>query len=70
MVPSGSYTARIRALNPDGRYLTGNPRLAVMLRSALTTRFTDKSATFAFARETREDLLALKEMIEDGSRTG
>lgn len=66
MVPSGSYADRIRALNPNGRYLTGNPRLAVMLRSVLTTRYTDKTATFAFARESRQELSALKEMIEQG----
>ena len=37
-----------------------------MLRSLLTTWFTSKTATFAFAGETREELLALKEMIEGG----
>ena len=37
-----------------------------MLRSVFTTRFTDKTATFAFAQETKEELLALKKMIEDG----
>ncbi len=66
MVPGSSYSASIRALNPGGRYLCGNPRLSVMLRSVLTTRFSNKTASFAFARETREELLALKEMIEAG----
>jgi NADPH:quinone reductase-like Zn-dependent oxidoreductase len=37
-----------------------------MLRSIITTRFSDKTATFAFARESKDELLALKEMIEDG----
>lgn len=66
MVPSSSYRASIKALNPNGRFLSGNPRLSVMLRCVLTTRFTDKSARFAFARETEEELLTLKKMIEDG----
>ncbi len=66
MVPGSSYTACIKALNPNGRYLSGNPRLSVMLRSVFTTRFTDKTAVFAFARETRQELVALKEMIEEG----
>lgn len=66
MVPHGSYDARIRALNPGGRYLCGNPRFLVMLRSVLTNRFTDKTASFAFAGETRQELRALKEMIEEG----
>ena len=66
MVPGSSYTACINALKPDGRYISGNPRLSVMLRSILTTRFTKRTARFAFARETKEELLELKEMIEDG----
>ncbi len=66
MVPGSSYTACLQALSPNGRYLSGNPRLSVMLRSLLTTWFTSKTATFAFAGETREELLALKEMIEGG----
>jgi len=64
MVPGSLFSGCIRALNPGGRYLSGNPRLSVMFRSVWTNRFTDKSASFAFARETKEELLALKEMIE------
>lgn len=66
MVPGSSYSRCISALPAKGRYLAGNPRLSVMLRSILTTRLTDKTASFAFAGETREELLALKEMIEKG----
>ena len=66
MVPGSSYTACIKALNTNGRYFSGNPRISVMLRSVFTTRFTNKTARFAFARETKEELLVLKEMIEDG----
>ena len=66
MVPRSSYSGCIRALNPGGRYLCGNPRLSVMLRSVMTSRFTNKTARFAFARETKEELLSLKAMIEAG----
>lgn len=66
MVPGSSYAACIKALSPDGRYLSGNPRLTVMLRSVFTTWFTKKTARFAFARETKAELSALKEMIESG----
>ena len=69
MVPHGSYSKRIKALGPGGRYLTGNPRFSVMLRSPFTNRFSDKSASFAFARETREELDTLREMIDAGSIT-
>ncbi len=66
MVARSSYSGCVGALTPKGRYLMGNPRLSDMLRSVVTSVFTDKKAFFAFAGETKEELLALKEMIEDG----
>ncbi len=66
MVAGSSYSGCVATLNPKGRYVMGNPRLWDMLRSAVTSVFTDKKAVFAFAGETEEELLALKEMIEDG----
>lgn len=66
MVPGSSYSRCIKALHPRGRYLAGNPRLSVMLRSLVTSWFTTRTARFAFAGETPEELLALKQMIEEG----
>ena len=66
MVASSSFSDCINALNPKGRYLMANPRLSHMLRAVLTSAFTNKKAIFAFARETEEELLALKQMIEEG----
>lgn len=66
MVAGSSYSACIKLLNANGRYLSGNPRLSTMIRSPFTTRFTDKTASFAFAGEKKEELSALREMIEDG----
>ncbi|MDH3708315.1 MAG: NAD(P)-dependent alcohol dehydrogenase [Cyclobacteriaceae bacterium] len=66
MVASSSYKGCMGLLEPEGRYLLGNPRLSDMLRSSWTSKFTDKNVIFAFARETEEELLALKEMIEAG----
>jgi NADPH:quinone reductase-like Zn-dependent oxidoreductase len=66
MVSGSSYSASIKALSPDGRYFSGNPRLSVMLRSVFTTRFTNKTARFAFAGESLEELHTLKEMVESG----
>lgn len=66
MVAKNSYSACVKALNPKGRYLMANPRISDMLRSVLTSKFTDKTAIFAFAEEKEEELLALKEMIEGG----
>ena len=67
MVPGSGLPAAIRALRPGGRYLNGNPRLSVLLRAPFVRRFTGKTATCAFARETKDELLALKAMIEEGA---
>jgi len=67
MVAQNSYSNCVNSLNPKGRYLLGNPRILDMLRSVLTSKFTDKTAIFSFAGEKKEELLALKEMIEAGT---
>ena len=66
MVAKSSYSRCMNVLNPKGRYLMANPRLSDMLRSVLTSGFTDKTAIFVFAGEKEEELLALKAMIEQG----
>jgi NADPH:quinone reductase-like Zn-dependent oxidoreductase len=67
MVPGSSYGACIGALNAKGRYLSGNPRFTVMLRCPFTTWFSDKTAKFAFAKESVQELIDLREMIESGT---
>lgn len=66
MIPGRSLTTAIRALRPGGRYLHGNPRLSILIRAPFVQWFTKKTATCAFARETRDELLAVKALIEDG----
>lgn len=66
MVAGSDYTAMIRALTPGGRYLMANPRLSDMLRTVLTSKTSRKQAIFRFAAEKEQELLTLKEMIEDG----
>jgi len=66
MVAKSSYSECVKILNSKGRYLIANPRISDMLRSVLTSKFTDKTAIFVFAGEKEEELLALKEMIEEG----
>lgn len=66
MVAQSSYAGCIKSLKPGGRYLMANPRLSDMLRSVISSKFTDKEVFIAFAGEKEEELLMLKEMIEDG----
>ena len=69
MVPGSSLRAAIRALRPGGRYVNGNPRLSILIRAPFVRWLTSKTATCAFAGETRDELLALKAMIEAGAIT-
>jgi NADPH:quinone reductase-like Zn-dependent oxidoreductase len=39
---ASSYSQCIKALNPNGRYVMANPRVSDMLRSVMTSKFTDK----------------------------
>lgn len=66
MVPNSSFAACMSVLKDDGRYFTGNPRLSVMLRCLWVSRFSERTASFAFARETLEELDTLTQMIEAG----
>lgn len=67
MVVGSSYSDCIACLNPGGRYQMGNPRVSDMFRSVITSRFTDKTAQFAFAGESVGELETLKDMIETGT---
>ena len=69
MVAQASYSGCVRALKPGGRYVMANPKLRDMLRSPLTSRFSDRKVMFAFAGEKEEELLELKRMIESGEIT-
>jgi NADPH:quinone reductase-like Zn-dependent oxidoreductase len=66
LVAQNDYARSIQSLKPKGRYLTANPKVSDMLRSVLTSQFTDKTVTVAFAGETLGELNTLKEMIEAG----
>ncbi|GGN91741.1 alcohol dehydrogenase [Actinoplanes lobatus] len=62
MVAGSSHRRLLGMLDPGGRYLSGNPRLSVLLRG-----LTSRSVIVTFAPESREDLADLAEMIEAGA---
>jgi NADPH:quinone reductase-like Zn-dependent oxidoreductase len=66
MVVDSSFSGCIGRLKPGGRYLVGNPRVADMLRSIVTPRFSDKQVYFEFAGENQEELRELAHMLEAG----
>jgi NADPH:quinone reductase-like Zn-dependent oxidoreductase len=69
MVARRPFSSCMAALKPGGHYLTGNPKLSDMLRSAWPLKQSGKKASFAFAREKPEELRDLTAMIEQGKST-
>ncbi len=64
-----SYRRCIRSLIHGGRLVLANPKFLQMLRAPLTSRFTDKKVTFAFAHDKAKDLDFLMELMEAGLLT-
>jgi len=69
MVAGSSYADCIKVLKPAGRLLLGNSNISKMIKCALTTRFTDKTAKFIFAKETEEELSHIASLLEEGRIT-
>jgi NADPH:quinone reductase-like Zn-dependent oxidoreductase len=70
MIHENSYARGLRTVKPNGRYILANPRFLPMLRSAWTSRTSDKKVIFQFAGQKPEDLVALKELAEAGKIRG
>jgi len=66
VIVNDTYSACVRVLNPGGRYLLANPRIIDMLRSVVTSTFTDKSVIVALAGEKPEELTTLGQMMAEG----
>jgi NADPH:quinone reductase-like Zn-dependent oxidoreductase len=64
--PAGRIAAAVRR---ESKAWAGRPSVTRRANESIRCAalwFTNKSATFAFARKSREELLALKDMIESG----
>jgi NADPH:quinone reductase-like Zn-dependent oxidoreductase len=66
VVGKSSYSASIRSLKPNGRYLLANPRLSQMVRGPWTSRTSSKTVIIGAAGQKVEDLIYLRELIEAG----
>ena len=67
LVGKRSYTRCIKALKPNGRYLLANPNgFSAMFRGIWTSMVTSKKVISQFASAKHEDLVFLKELIEEG----
>lgn len=66
VVGKSSFSACIRSLAGNGRFLIANPRLSTMIRGLWTSMRSSKKVFFGFARESSDDLIFLSELIEAG----
>jgi len=66
VIGKSSFSRSIRSLNPNGRYVLGNPTLAGMIRGLWTSMTTDKNVIIALAPYRPEDMIYLKELVEAG----
>ncbi|MFN8564126.1 MAG: NAD(P)-dependent alcohol dehydrogenase [Anaerolineae bacterium] len=69
VIGRSSFSACIRTLKPNGRYVRANPGLSDMLRAPLVPLTSSKRVILGSAKHDPEDLAYLKELIEAGNLT-
>jgi NADPH:quinone reductase-like Zn-dependent oxidoreductase len=65
VVGKAHYARGIQSLNPNGYYMVANPSISLMFRGRWTTMTTSKKVVLRPSAQTVEDLLQLKELIEE-----
>ncbi|MGA8275695.1 MAG: NAD(P)-dependent alcohol dehydrogenase [Thermoplasmata archaeon] len=66
VVGKSSFSSCVAALNDDGHYLLGNPRLSTMVRGWWASMRGKKRVVFGAAAQKSEDLAFLRGLIETG----
>ncbi len=66
VVGKSPFSGSIRSLKKNGHYLIANPRPSMMVRGLWTSKISSKKVIFAAASPKKEDLIFLKELIEEG----
>lgn len=64
VVGKSSFSDSLKALNPRGRYMLGNPGVSDMIRSVFASRSTGKEVLFEFADYRRAHLEEIREYVE------
>jgi NADPH:quinone reductase-like Zn-dependent oxidoreductase len=65
-VGKSSFSSGIKSLRESGTYLAGNPTMSLMVQMGWTSMRSSKTVVFGPAPGGKEDLLFLKELIEEG----
>ena len=66
VVGKSSFSRSVRSLSQNGHYILGNPRLPGMIRGLWISMTTGKKVRSQLANYKSEDLIFLKELIEEG----
>jgi NADPH:quinone reductase-like Zn-dependent oxidoreductase len=66
VIGKSSFSASMKSLTPDGRYLLVNPRVSHMIRGRWSSMTSSKRVISGAASRTVKDLNYLKELIEAG----
>jgi NADPH:quinone reductase-like Zn-dependent oxidoreductase len=66
VVGKSSFSGSLAALRDGGRYLLGNPRLSARVRGVWVSAKGHKKVIFGAARQKSEDLVFLRQLIEEG----
>lgn len=65
VIGKSPYSRSVRSLKKNGHYIIANPGLSEMIRGRWTSIISKKKVIAGGAREKTEDLIFLKELIED-----
>lgn len=66
IVGKSSYSRSVKSLNPNGRYILGNPRFSGLFKGWWTSMTSNRKVIAALAGYKAEDLEFLKNIIEAG----
>lgn len=66
VVGRGSISRAMKSLKPKGRYILATPWVLAVIQGLWSSMFSSKKFIIEFANENTEDLVYLKELIEDG----
>ena len=66
VVGKSPYSGSLKSLKQNGRYLLANPLLSQQVRALWTSLISSKNVIFEYASEKTEDLIFLKDLIEEG----
>lgn len=66
VVGRSSFSGCLESLNPKGRYVLGNPNISGMARGLWASVVSNKTVIFQMAGYKKENLLHIKNLIEEG----